>query len=220
LQRGFESNFDTNGVLYHIGIGAGTRAYQNPALSGDVRVTWSYPKRDDQSGTIDHFVQHRHINPVYSCTNGRQNEWMQVDLGPNRMLRPVHYCLRNDLHGSIPLRNWRLEGSNDLGENWPITPIGPGELGQLTWSGSSQQEPERTWTTLRNHTNDTNLAEVAMSEANWPIENCGVHYRFFRILNSASEKPFNLCCAGIELYGDLEEITGEVVVVVSSDSIE
>ena len=75
---------------------------------------------------------------------------------------------------------------------------------------SSQQEPERTWTTLRNHTNDTDLAEEPMSEANWPIENCGVHYRFFRILHTDQTTEFkkHVCCAGIELYGDLEETTG------------
>ena len=178
----FESNFDTNGVLHYIGTQGGTRDYQNPHTSGDVVVSWS----SISGGTVDLFVQHRHANPVKSYTKDVANSWMQVDLGQNRTLRPTYYCLRNSKNDddgtACVLRNWRLEGSND---------------GQ-------------TWTTLRNHTNDTTLAAQSMSEANWPVENCGVCYRFFRILqygkNAGNDNNRDyLCCAGIELYGDLEE---------------
>jgi hypothetical protein len=96
------------------------------------------------------------------------------------LLRLTDYCLRHDHNGNnYALRNWRLEGSNN---------------GQ-------------TWTTLRNHANDTTLAAQPMSEANWPVENCGVCYRFFRIFQYGknSDNYDYLMCAGIELYGDLEE---------------
>ena len=173
----FESNFDTNGVLHYIGTQGGTRDYQNPHTSGDVVVSWSGIGR----GPVDRFVQHRHPNPVQSYTKSVANSWMQVDLGQNRTLRPTYYCLRHgNSNCSCTLRNWRLEGSND---------------GQ-------------TWTTLRNHANDTTLAAQAMSEANWPVENCGVCYRFFRIFQygkTSSGNADHLFCAGIELYGDLEE---------------
>ena len=173
--RTCSSNFDENGVLYRIGTQGGTRNYQNPHTSGDVVVSWS----SIENGTVDLFVQHRHANSVQSYTTNVANSWMQVDLGQNRTLRPTYYCLRNEQSVSDVLRNWRLEGSND---------------GQ-------------TWTTLRNHTNDTTLAAQSMSEANWPVENCGVCYRFFRILQYGKNAQNNdcLCCAGIELYGDLEE---------------
>ena len=169
------SNFDENGVLYRIGTQGGTRNYQNPHTSGDVVVSWS----SIQSGTVDLFVQHRHANPVVCYTTKVANSWMQVDLGQNRTLRPTYYCLRTDKNINYALRNWRLEGSNN---------------GQ-------------TWTTLRNHANDTTLAVQQMSEANWPVENCGVCYRFFRILQYGknARNYDQLFCAGIELYGDLEE---------------
>ena len=171
----FESNFDTNGVLHYIGTQGGTRDYQNPRTSGDVVVSWS----SIELGTVDLFVQHRHANAVNSCTKNVANSWMQVDLGQNRTLRPTYYCLRNSNNSANALRNWRLEGSND---------------GQ-------------TWTTLRNHANDTTLAAQSMSEANWSVENCGVCNRFFRIFQygkNSGDEDF-LMCAGIELYGDLEE---------------
>ena len=173
----FESNFDTNGVLHYIGTQEGTRDYQNPHTSGDVVVSWS---SIDSSSTVDRFVQHRHANPVKSYTANVANSWMQVDLGQNRTLRPTYYCLRHDQNGAnYVLRNWRLEGSND---------------GQ-------------TWTTLRNHSNDTTSAVQQMSEASWPVENCGVCYRFFRIFQYGKNSNNNdsLKCAGIELYGDFFE---------------
>ena len=173
----FESNFDTNGVLHYIGTQGGTRDYQNPHTSRDVVVSWS--GIGNGGSTVDRFVQHRHANPVGSFTNNVANSWMQVDLGQNRTLRPTYYCLRHDNQGNYALRNWRLEGSND---------------GQ-------------TWTTLRNHANDTTLAAQSMSEANWSVQNCGVCYRFFRIFQYGKNSNNNdfLMCAGIELYGDLEE---------------
>ena len=180
LQFQFESNFDTNGVLYHIGTAGGTLFYQNPHTAGDVVVSWS----SVGEGSVDHFVQHRHASPVASYTNNVVNSWMQVDLGPDRSLRPTHYCLRHDAtNGHAPM-NWRLEGSND-GTNW---------------------------TTLSNHTNDQSMLQnQRMSEANFTLANVNERYRWFRIFqhgpNASRRESENshLMCAGIELYGDLRE---------------
>ena len=75
------------------------------------------------------------------------------------------------------LRHWRLEGSND---------------------GSS-------WTTLREHSNDTALADVAFSVAHWPLPDVATAYRHFRIYQTGknSNNQDSLMCAGIELYGVL-----------------
>ena len=86
----FQSNFDKNGVLYHIGTCGGTRVYQNPHTAGDVTVTWS----SICNGSVDMFVEHRQSDSVDPCTTNVQNSWMQVDLGA-RTVRPTHYCLRN-----------------------------------------------------------------------------------------------------------------------------
>ena len=104
---------------------------------------------------------------------------MAVDL--KRLFAPTHYCLRSGTpnHGfAYKVRNWRLEGSTD---------------------GSS-------WTCLREHVNDSSLAETAFSVAAWPIENASAAvFRHFRVFQTAknSSGHDNLTCAGIELYGTL-----------------
>ena len=177
LQFQFESNFDTNGVLYHIGTVGGTLFYQNPHTAGFVVVSWS----SVSGGSVDHFVQHRHASPVRSFTSNSANSWMQVDLGPDRSLRPTHYCLRHDANVHCALRSWRLEGSND----------------------------GTTWTTLSNHTNDQSMLQQQMSEANFTLANVNERYRWFRVLqhgpNAYGRNNMLLMCAGIELYGDLRE---------------
>ena len=91
-------------------------------------------------------------------------------------LIPSHYCLRSDAN-SHKLRHWRLEGSND---------------------GSS-------WTTLREHSDDTALAGGAFSVADWPLPDVATAYRHFRIYQTGTNSAGNdrLMCAGIELYGVL-----------------
>ena len=73
------------------------------------------------------------------------------------------------------MRNWRLEGSND---------------------GSS-------WTTLREHSNDTALSEDAWSVAHWPLPDVATAYRHFRIYQTGANSTGtnHLTCTGIELYG-------------------
>ena len=164
-------------MLYHIGTAGGTRAYQNPHTAGDVVVSWS----SVGYGSVDDFVQHRHVVPVRSFTSNAPSSWMQVDLGQNRSLRPTHYCLRNDNtgYGGHASRNWRLEGSNDC----------------------------MTWSMLKNHTNDQSIATQNMSEANFTLDHVNERYRWFRIFQHGpnASRSNHLMCAGIELYGDLRE---------------
>ena len=106
---------------------------------------------------------------------------MAVDLKTSRLV-PDHYALRNDSRSSHALRNWELQASND----------------------------NQTWTTLRRHTNDTSLAEQPMSVAAWPLDAAtvgGRSFRHFRILQTGknSNGHDHLMCAGIELYGLLQD---------------
>ncbi len=100
---------------------------------------------------------------------------MAVDL--KRQLIPSNYCLRSGQHSGGKYRHWRLEGSND---------------------GSS-------WTTLREHSNDTALADDAFSVAHWPLPDVATAYRHFRIYQTGKNSSGydHLSCAGIELYGVL-----------------
>ena len=115
----FESAFDTNGILHHIGTRGGTAAYRNPHELGEVVSSGSH----FIVGNGKFFVQHAHAAPVYNYTSNRPQSWLAVDLGEGRSLVVDHYCLRSDEHGmsmySHKLRNWKLQGSLD-GQTWQM----------------------------------------------------------------------------------------------------
>ena len=170
----FESAFDTNGILHHIGTRGGTAAYRNPHELGEVVSSASSL---GNRAAVEHFVQHAHAAPVHNYTSNNAQSWLAVDLGEGRSLVVNHYCLRSDQHnnGSHKLRNWELQGSLD---------------GQ-------------TWQTLRAHQRDMSLSSRSMSTAAWPVDAGAQAFRHFRILQTGvnSTNMHFLMCTGIELYG-------------------
>ena len=123
----FEAPFDTKGVLQYIATDGGKRAYSNPHDAGLVVASMSSVAKPQHSQPM-RFVQGASHDDQYNMTNNVAGSWMAVDL--KRPLAATHYCLRSTQHvNGHKLRNWRLEGSND---------------------GSS-------WSTLREHANDTSL---------------------------------------------------------------
>jgi hypothetical protein len=115
---------------------------------------------------------------VTNCTANVRESWISVDLTAVRTLVLKHYCLR---HGTDVkdgrLRNWQLQASND----------------------------EVEWATLMTHTKDKTLAEEGWAVGEWAVDTCNVGYRYFRVLQKGmnSDGIHMLCCAGIELYGDV-----------------
>ena len=190
---GMPHTFDTFGVLFWLGSAGMTKGYTNPHKTGEVDVTMSgkflhfgEDGEDDPLGVDDadpfgaaeRFVMHAHDGRSCNLTNGEPFSWMAVDLGEERTLICDHYCLRhgND-DGNFRLRRWRLEGSND-GEQW---------------------------VSLKEHRSNEWLADQAFSVGSWPVECNGKAYRHFRVLQTGinSAGRHELCCAGIELYGEL-----------------
>jgi hypothetical protein len=91
------------------------------------------------------------------------NSWLMVDLGFGRALQVDHYCLRHGFQREIGLlRNWNLEGSNNNID----------------------------WTVLREHNDDTSLANYGYSEGHWSVNSAASNtpYRFFRILQTGPQK--------------------------------
>jgi len=171
----FDSAFDTNGVLYHIGTEGGTTPYVNPHDAGRVVATAS--TFGPFGSRASRFVQHRHPEGgVYNITSNQPNSWMAVDLGERHSLVLTHYCLRSTRSPHKP-RTWTLQGSNDGNE----------------------------WTVLKSHTNDSSLAEQSNSEAAWPVEAAGAYRHFrIRQTGWNSHHHHNLACSGIEIYGMLK----------------
>ena len=159
----FESAFDTNGILHHIGTRGGRAAYRNPHELGE--VVSSISSIVTGSAGAEHFVQHAHATPVWIFTDNAPQSWMAVDLGEGRSLVVDHYCLRSDAQGgAYKLRNWELQGSPD---------------GQ-------------TWQTLRAHQNDTSLLLQGMGTAAWPVDAGAQALRHFRIVQTGTAREISI----------------------------
>jgi len=176
----YTRDWDTNGVLYFIGTNEGTTFWSNPSLTGRVTVT-SYPSNELCAGAhVANFIDRVGSTCWIPATNFKtiQNSWFCVDLGPKYLVVPSYYTLRDSTSGGeYQLRNWRLECSND----------------------------NNSWTTLRNHVNDTSMQNQGDSSS-WPIPNCTNAFRYFRIIvtgQCAFPGSYFLFCSGFELYGTL-----------------
>ena len=173
IELRFQSPFDENGVLHHIGTAGGQREYQNPHSTGDVVASMS----STFSGCPAHFVQHTHAEPVYNFTANGPSSWMAVDL-LNRRLVPSHYALRSDRQNHYKLRNWELQACND-GQAWTTLCVHVDD-----WSLSEQPMSVAAW---------------SIDGGTIP----GRSFRHFRILQTGKNSSGDnyLMCAGIELFG-------------------
>jgi hypothetical protein len=168
----FESAFDTNGVLHHIGTAGGTEAYRNPHEAG--RVVAAMSSAEDDS-CPERFVQH--TSAADNATGDDPNSWMSVDLGEGRSLRPDHYCLRTDSIIDSVLRSWRLEGSHD-GSTWVALSTHTDDISIEEVSFATAAWPVE-----------------GVTEA-------FRHFRILQTgYNSSGVGHHHLSCAGIELYG-------------------
>lgn len=109
----YVDDFDTNGVIYYIGSGGGSRDWANPAVDGRISVTRS----SDSAGRA---VDLTGRDGVKSYTDGLPNSWWHIDLGAKRSVVPSRYTLRHGSKAATNLiRNWVLEASND-GSDWTL----------------------------------------------------------------------------------------------------
>eukprot|EP01083_Nonionella_stella_P082932 229111_1 len=105
--------FDTNGLVHFLATNCNTQQWQNPAISGALRL--------GTSGLMD---DSEPLHTVVGRTTKRcvtkplKNAWISIDF-LDYAIKPKRYRLRHS--GSWPeaLRNWRFEGSLD-GKTWTI----------------------------------------------------------------------------------------------------
>eukprot|EP01083_Nonionella_stella_P060559 158105_1 len=171
----YQSDFDTNGILYALGSSYGDEEWSNPAVKGFVTVTsngWHYG-----NDNILNVVGRKFKGSC--CTKNVAHSWFCVDFGANIKIKPSAYTLRHDAHGAgHVIRTWNFEGSND-GKHWKTL------KGHESDSSLNNVEyATHTWTV------DHQSKEP---------------YQMFRIymvgINSSSE--WWLMCAGFEIYGCL-----------------
>ncbi len=195
----FSRIWDKNGLLWWLGTEQGTKTeWTNPATSGIIHVTVSSMNQCVNQGRITSasaFVDRNHLNMCF--TNDERGSWVEVDLVHFR-IRPTHYTLRSDKHLRHKLRNWVLQGRNDL---------------------------ESEWVTLSTHIADRTISDYfPFSAGSWPITSAtppssssssspssspsslsSSSYRYLRILQTG-ENSYNYHClmmAGFEVYGQL-----------------
>jgi hypothetical protein len=106
----YESDFDSNGLIYYIGSNGGTCPWVNPCRHNLVSVASSdgmklpYGKLED--------ILSRDAAPRNCHTKDRPNSWFALDLGVRILIR--RYTLRHARgYGTSALRNWELQGSKD-----------------------------------------------------------------------------------------------------------
>jgi hypothetical protein len=167
----YESDFDTNGLLFLLGTNGRTTAYVNPHTTGKVVVTSS----PIANGTLEGFSGHaRPPGDGYNFTTHVAGSFVALQLPlPVAVTR---YTLRHDRMGAHHvLRNWNFEGSND-GVEWVV-------LHQHVNDQSLAAQPYATasW--------DVNPDGLVFSH--FRIHQTGVN----------SDGAHHLMMAGLELYG-------------------
>jgi hypothetical protein len=100
-------------ILSWIATNSGTDKWQNPVLSGRIKVAASSIEKGHPG---DLFVK----DPSEFWTKDVPASWFQIDLGEQRAVVPTYYTLR---HGgnykADSLRTWDFQGSVD-GTNWTL----------------------------------------------------------------------------------------------------
>jgi len=106
----YRSDFDTNGVICWLGTELGTKSFENPSLSGKVKVARS----SDGSGQAKDAINREPA--TYTSTNYGSGQWYSFNISPHSLI-PTHYTLRHDASDGGFIRNWVFQGSND-NVNW------------------------------------------------------------------------------------------------------
>ena len=143
----YTKDFDECGICYFLGTDWRTAPWRNPAQMGVISVTSSRLAKDSVAAAA-----------IVGRTLGRcvcmaeKNNWFLVDFR-NLYIRPTHYTLKHyDSWDTECLRNWYLEGSNDM----------------------------KKFKILKEHKKDKSLFGKGSTHT-WPIDTKGKRYRAFRL---------------------------------------
>jgi len=112
----YESDFDTNGLMYYLGTDGGNREWVNPMQASPSLVTVTC-NHNMESGSLWNILG-RTASSGYVSPPSASGNWFMIDLG-DRVIQPTYYTLRHGHATSFALRNWRFEGSND-NEKWDV----------------------------------------------------------------------------------------------------
>eukprot|EP01083_Nonionella_stella_P076028 206979_1 len=169
----YESDFDTNGIIYFLGSDNGKNEWQNPAGKGVIKIE-STALADD-SEPKNHFIGRE---AVRCLTIGKEkNEWFSVDFKRVK-IKPTHYTLRQYVsYDSAGLRTWEFQGRKNERTEW-ITIKNHINDKSLAHKGASH-----TW----------KLDECNEFYSVFRIQMTGKN----------GNSNWGICCSGFEIYGHL-----------------
>jgi hypothetical protein len=190
VSRVYVSDGDTNGVAYYIGTNLGMAGWTNPHTALRVTVI-----RSSTLNGVDADLVDRSIN--YNTTDNNSGEWMAIDLGSNdasRLMVVSDYSLQNGSSGGFDHtpRNWKLQGSNNVGSN------------DATGVNAA------TWVDLDTRSNDTSIASSSGAWGHFILGSVPAGYRWLRILatgiNNGGDATQFLQIGEFEFYGDFSYV--------------
>merc|ERR1719216_27357 len=167
----YTKDFDECGILHFLGTDWRTAPWKNPAEMGVVTVTSSRLGKDSAPATA---ICGRSV--VRCVCMAEKNNWFMIDFR-NLYIRLTHYTLRHyDSWDTECLRNWYLEGSNDL----------------------------KKFKIIKEHKKDKSLFGKGAAHT-WQVDTKGKRYRAYRIrqFGHNSNKHWYLACSGVEMYGEI-----------------
>ena len=109
----YQSDFDTNGIIYDLGTNDENKEWQNPYQLGLVELKSTGMFHD--SKPIDNLIGR--VSGVRCLLDAKENAWWSIHF-KHIKIKPNKYTLRHytscDVHA---LRHWKLEGSEN-GQQW------------------------------------------------------------------------------------------------------
>ena len=120
------TSFDETGVVYRIATENGLKLWNDPALSGKIKVEFS------SIGVYSDPAYLLFDKSCYCSTKSEKNSWIIIDFG-DIYTKPIRYSLRNaksklSLYNESALRSWKLEGSNGNAQPWKTLAIHANDL--------------------------------------------------------------------------------------------
>ena len=168
-----ESDFDKNGIVYHLGTNGGTTAWKNPMDLGKIRVSASTVKGDSEplSAVVGRTC-------VRCVTESLPNQWMLIEFVDLYVI-PTAYSLKHYSSFDVEaLRNWRFEASNDC-KTWFVI------MNHELDASLDKKGGTKTWT-LDNAPKDRGFK----------------YFRLYQHGPNSNSNNY-LACSGFEIYGYL-----------------
>ncbi|CAD5227639.1 unnamed protein product [Bursaphelenchus xylophilus] len=183
LELKYESDFDTNGLIWYIGTNGTTQSeWINPAAVGVLHITSTDGSKLPYGCYED--ILSRDVNPLNCHTSDNKDIAITIDLGV--VFKPSAYTLRHARgYGKSALRTWDLEGSLD-GKGFVL---------------------------LSRHENDTSLNDAGSTSTFFIPENEQISkVRYLRLRQrgpNASGVTHYISLSGFEVYGTVYSAIGD-----------